>query len=102
MDNDKIKNRTNNIYESFHRKLNHKIAHYHPKISFLIEHLKKITKKYYDEYINIITSNVHNKNKKEENYICNDIINFIKKFIENHKEIINIDSLNQYLNSEKR
>ena len=37
----------------------------------------------------------------EENFICNDIVKFIKKFINTHKENINIDSLNQYLRTKK-
>ena len=32
LDNDTIKNRTNNIVESFHKKLNHEIKHYHPRL----------------------------------------------------------------------
>ena len=35
LDNDKIKIRTNNVIESFHRKINHEIEHYHPKTYFL-------------------------------------------------------------------
>ena len=46
-----IENRTNNICESFHHKLNKKISHYHPKMSFLVNALKNITKEYYEDYI---------------------------------------------------
>ena len=101
LNNNTIRNRTNNICESFHRKLNYEISHFHPKISFLIAHLKKITKKYYEDYINLIISNSNIKKSNEENYISSDIIKFMKKFIYTHKENINIDSLNQYIVSEK-
>ena len=37
----------------------------------------------------------------EENFICNDIVKFIKYFINTNKENINIDSLNQYLRTKK-
>ena len=46
-----IENRTNNICESFHSKLNRKISHFHPKMSYLVNELKIITKEYYDDYI---------------------------------------------------
>ena len=101
LDNDTIRNRTNNICESFHSKLNYEICHFHSKISFLIEHLKKITKKYYEDYIKLIISNSNNKKSNEENYISSDIIKFMKKFVCTHKENINIDALNQYIVSEK-
>ena len=95
LDNNEIINRTNNIVESFHRKLNHQVSHFHPKCSYLIEELKKISKQYYDKYINNLS--IINTNNKEYNYISKDIINFIKKFLQSHKENINIDNLNQYL-----
>ena len=50
-ENEIIQNRANNICESFHHKLNKKISHYHPKLYFLVNVLKNITKEYYDEYI---------------------------------------------------
>ena len=54
---DKIfENRTNNICESFHHKFNQKISHYHPKISFLVQGLKNITREYYDDYIKALSS----------------------------------------------
>ena len=36
LDDRKIKNRTNNICEAFHRKLNHEISHYNPKFAYLV------------------------------------------------------------------
>lgn len=95
LDNNEIINLTNNIVESFHRKLNHQVSHFHPKCSYLIEELKKISKQYYDKYINNLS--IINSNNKEYNYISRDIINFIKKFVKSYKENISIDNLNQYL-----
>ena len=41
--------------ERFHKRLNHEIEYNHPKCSFLINKLKKITKEAYDNYaINFI------------------------------------------------
>ena len=51
-----IEKRTNNICESFHHKLNKKISHYHPKISFLVQGLKNITKEYYNDYIKSLSN----------------------------------------------
>lgn len=95
IDNDKIKIRTNNIVEVFHKKINNKVSHYHPKCAYLINVLKKITKNYYDKYINSL-SNIE-KEKTEFNYLANDITEFVKKFVNNHKENFDIDSLIQYL-----
>lgn len=44
VNNEIIENRSNNICKCFHSKLNRKISHFHPKISFLINELKEITK----------------------------------------------------------
>ncbi len=57
--------------------------------------IKKITKNYYDKYINSL-SNIE-KEKTEFNYLANDITEFVKKFVNNHKENFDIDSLIQYL-----
>lgn len=98
LDNDKIKISTNNVIGSFHRKLNHEIEHYHPKTSFLIEELKRITKSYYKEYINNLSEIC--KSENEINYLADDIVNFIKNFITINKENFHIDSLVQYLNKD--
>ena len=90
-----IKNRTNNICESFHNKINHKVGHYHPKLSYLVNQLKIITKEYYDKYIDNL-SEIKNE-KIKENFIANDIYEFIKKFVDKHNEIFNLDNLIQYL-----
>ena len=93
IDNNTIKRRTNNICESFHRKINKYISHYHPKCSYLVEQLKIITKDYYEKYISNLSVNIKINNENED-YLSNDICNFIKKFISKHNENLDIDSLN--------
>ena len=39
-----------------------KISHYHPKISFLVQGLKNITKEYYNDYIKALSSVKKKKN----------------------------------------
>ncbi len=73
--NEIIKNRTNNICETFHSKLNRTISHYHPKMSFLINQLKNITKSYYEDYIDTLSKN--KKKNEPVHYLANDIFNFI-------------------------
>ena len=98
VNNEIIENRTNNICECFHSKLNRKIAHFHPKMSFLVNELKEITKTYYNDYIDTL-SNIKIK-KESKNYIANDIFKFIKKFVDNNKVNFDLDNLIQYLNSD--
>ena len=90
-----INARTNNIVEAFHRNLNNRVSHYHPKTSYLVNELKIITINYYNKYIKLLSNT--NPEKIEINYIANDIIKFIKKFVSSHKENLDIDTLNQYL-----
>ena len=77
--------------------MKHQVPYFHPKCSYLVEELKKISKEYYDNYITNIKLSWVNNNNIEYNYLSNDIINFIKKFIVSYKENIDIDNLNQYL-----
>ena len=56
LEDNKIKNRTNNICESFHRKLNHEISHYHPKCAYLVSEFKRITANYYNDYIKLLSN----------------------------------------------
>lgn len=93
VNNEIIENRTNNICECFHSKLNRKIAHFHPKMSFLVNELKEITKTYYNDYIDTL-SNIKIK-KESKNYIANDIFKFIKKFVDNNKVNFDLDNLIQ-------
>ena len=99
MDNNTIKNRTNNIVERFHKKLNHEIEHYHPKCSFLVERLKKITKNAYDNYV--IKLHKNDSKEKDDNYLASDIIAFIKRFVGKHRVNLDIENLTQYLNQDK-
>ena len=96
IENEEIKIRTNNVIERFHKKLNDEIYHYHPKCSFLVNELKRITKDYYEKYI-LLISNKNKIDKEPFNYLANDIITFIEKFVKVHKENIDIESLIQYL-----
>ena len=92
-----IENRTNNICESFHHKLNKKISHYHPKISFLVQDLKNITKEYYDDYIKALSSI---KKKEKPNYIAKDIFDFVKKFVKIINEEFDLDSFIQNISND--
>ena len=97
-ENEIIQNRTNNICESFHHKLNKKISHYHPKLSFLVNGLKNITKEYYDEYIKSLSK--IKKEKETYNYVANDIFKFIKQLVKHSKENLALDTLLQYVKNE--
>ena len=90
-----ILKRTNNVVENFHSKLNRYISHFHPKSSYLVNELKKLTKEYYDSYI--IKLSKRNEEEININYIAKDIINFIKKFVDVHKVNFDIDNLNQFI-----
>ena len=90
-----INSRTNNIVEEFHRNMNNRESHYHPKTSYLVNEIKIITANYYNKYIKILTNII--PEKIEINYIAKDIIKFIKKFVSSHKENLDIDTLYQYL-----
>ena len=57
---EKIKNRTNNKIEVFHRTLNQTIEISHPKISFFVEKLKMIITNKYREYI-VFENKISNK-----------------------------------------
>ena len=76
LDNNTTINHMNNIVQRFHKKLNHDIEHYHPKCSFLVEKLKKITKEAYNNYaINLHMTQIK---EKEFNYLASDVIAFLK------------------------
>ena len=76
LNNELIKNRINNIVESFHSKIN-----------------KDIHNKY---IINLSKS----LNEKKYNYIANDIIKFIKIFANSHRIGLGVENLNQFLKQE--
>ena len=95
LNDNRILKRTNNVVENFHSKLNRYISHFHPKSSYLVNELKKLTKEYYDSYI--IKLSKRNEEEININYIAKDIINFIKKFVDVHKVNFDIDNLNQFI-----
>ena len=74
-----IINRTNNLVEAFHHKLNAAIEHPHPRLSILIEKLKEFSIEYYRAYISKLFNEVNNKYTKQNIYA--DIFNFIKSFL---------------------
>ena len=80
-------NRTNNYLESFHNYLNNTLEAFHPKISYLIEKLKFITIKKYDEYKNSIKKPKMPKHKKFS--IIEDIYKFITNYNEKYKTKLN-------------
>ena len=62
-------------------------------MSYLVNELKIITKKYYDDYICSLSK--LKKNKESPNYIAKDIFEFIKKFVNVSKENFDLYSLIQ-------
>ena len=54
----------------------------------MVSEIKRITDCYYNDYMNLL-SNKNNKN------ISEDIIKFIKNFIDEHKDNLDIDKLNK-------
>ena len=88
-----IYNRTNNMIESFHHKLNNVIEYKHPRISILLDKLKDFSIHYYHKYVskffNESNDNIHPSN------IFNDIYNFMEKFLQKYNFNINIKLLLQ-------
>ena len=81
-------NCTNNYLESFHNYLNNTLEAFHPKISYLIEKLKFITIKKYDEYKNSIKKPKMPIHKKFS--IIEDIYKFITNYNEKYKTKLNV------------
>ena len=92
--------RTNNICESFHRTLNKKISHNHPKIAYLVDQLKFFANEAYKKYTAALVNNKPENNETDEN-ISKDIFEFIKKFHNIYAEKLDIDKLIENLNEEK-
>ena len=76
LSNGEISNRTNNIVESFHHKLNAHIESPHQRISILIGKLKLFSIDYYRAYVGKMFEKKNEKLSKQNIY--NDIFNFIK------------------------
>lgn len=86
-------NRTNNIVESFHHKLNSSIGIPHPRISILIEKLTEISINYYKAYVNKLFDKENIITGKHNIYM--DIFEFLKKFLLKYDYNINIKLLLQ-------
>ena len=76
-DRNDIIERTDNICEIFHNKLNNLVGNPHPKISFLIEKIKDLTKNQFNKLLDSVLLN--NDNTETTFSVFNDIYNFIKK-----------------------
>ena len=83
----RIKYRTNNQIELFHRPLNQLIENSHPKISYLIAKLKLIIVNKYNEYL--IYDNKINNDKICKYDLFKDVYNFAIKF--SQKYDVNFD-----------
>ena len=79
----KIKFRTNNNIELFHRNLNNLIENLHPKISYLLEKLKIMIVNKYNEYL--VIENKIKPNSKNKYNIFHDIYQFILRFSKKYK-----------------
>ena len=91
IDDSKIKHRTNNQVELFHRNLNQIIENSHPKISYLLDKLKLVIINKYNEYLIFDNKKINIDVKKYD--IFNDIFNFVKKFSKKYKLNFNFDLL---------
>ena len=87
LDDSKIKYRTNNQVELFHRSLNQLIENGHPKISYLLEKLKLLIVNKYNDYL--IYDNKINDEKVNKYDLFQYIYNFTVEF--NKKYNINFD-----------
>ena len=87
--NNDILERTDNVCENFHNRLNNLIQNPHPKISFLLDKLKAITKTQFDKLVNSLLLNADNNEKEFSVY--EDVFNFIKKLKEKYDTKISFD-----------
>ena len=88
-----INNRTDNIVEAFHHKINNAIGYIHPKLSLIIDKLKLFSILYYHKYINkLFTKDIDKLNNTN---IFNDIYNFLSRFLNNIKKNIDFKLLLQ-------
>lgn len=75
--NEDLLERTNNVAEGFNNYLSHIIEIYKSRISYFVEKIKIITKKYFNQMIEVITGLNISENKNESCYL--DIYNFLLK-----------------------
>ena len=80
--------RTNNYIENFHRLLNDTLDSYHPKISYLNNHLKDFTIDGNKRYIVSLIKPLEEKYKKYS--VCNSILDFIRKYYLKYKSKIDV------------
>lgn len=81
--NEDLLERTNKVAEGFNNYLSHIIEIYKPRMSYFVEKIKIITKKYFNQMIEVITGHNISENKKENCYL--DIYNFLFKYHSNYK-----------------
>ena len=93
INNNEIINRTNNIVESFHHRLNSTVEIPHPRISILIEKFKFISIDFYKNYVSKLFQGKKNRDFKQNVY--RDIYNFLEKFLIKYDKNINIKLLTQ-------
>ena len=88
-----IFNRTNNLVESFHHKLNNSIEYNHPRLSILLDKLKIFSIDYYHKFVSkLFTENTEMNNASN---VFNDIYNFLRSFLKKYNYNINIKLLLQ-------
>ena len=78
LSNGDILNRTNNVVESFHNKINKAIEFNYPRMSVLVEKLSIFSVDYYHKYVSKLFNEDEDKNNNAN--VFNDIINFLEKF----------------------
>lgn len=88
-----INNRTNNMVEAVHHKINNAIGYSHPKLSVIIDKLKIFSIQYYHKYINKLFTK--DNDKQNSTNIFNDIYNFLSKFLNKYKKNIDFKLLLQ-------
>ena len=93
----KIKYRTNNQIELFHRSLNQLIENSHPKISYLLQKLKLIIVNKYNEYL--VYDNKNNNEKISKYDLFKDMYNFTVKFSQKYNMNFDLKILMQAENT---
>jgi hypothetical protein len=88
-----IYNRTNNLVEAFHHKLNNAVGYCHPKLSIVIEKLKILSVQYYHKYVSKLFIEDDDKNNSANIFF--DIYNFLTKFLKKTNRNINLNLLLQ-------
>ena len=95
-----ILERTDNVCENFHNRLNNLIQNPHPKISYLLDKLKLLTKIQFDKLVNSFLLNVDNIEKDFSVY--EDVVNFLKTLKEKYNTKISFDFIKNLENNEEK